>query len=184
MKSANIFKKIVLKNKILILVAGFPGSGKTYLSHRLIKRIHAVYIDKDEINDVFTLRRTDPIHKKFKDYAYKIMYALTSVNLKLNNSVVLDAPFTQKQLGNREWVKFIKGFAKKHDTKIKVLWCEAPNHIRKGRIIKRNHERDKERYEKLDEFINRAEKLSIPIDYMVVETSRINWTNIFNFIKN
>ena len=178
-----LIKKLILKNKLLILVAGYSGSGKTYLSHRLAKKVQVVYVDKDEINDVFTFRRTNSIHKEFKDYAYKIMYAITSINLKLGNSVVMDAPFTQKQLGNTEWVEFIKGFAKNHNTKIKVLWCEAPNHIRKERILKRNNERDIERYEKLDEFISRAEKLSIPVEYQVVETSKINWPRILSFLE-
>ncbi len=167
-----------LKNKVII-----SGSGKTYLSQRLIKRIQAVYIDKDKIDDAFTTSRIGHTYEKFKPYVHKIMYAIASINLKLGNSVILDSPFTRRYMGNPDWIKFINNFAKKHKAIIKVLWCEAPNHIRKRRIIKRNHERDRERHKEMDEFIGRARRFDIPFEHKYIETNKADWKNILNFLK-
>ncbi len=175
--------KTVLKNKTLILVAGYPGSGKTYLAQRLAKKVQVVYVDKDEIDDVFCASRISPEYQKFKPYVHKIMYAVASMNLKLGNSVILDAPYARRYMGNQEWLKFIKNFTKKYKATIKVIWCEAPAHIRKARILKRGHNRDKERRYEIDEFIGKAQRFDIPFKHLYVGTSKINWQEIMSFLK-
>jgi predicted kinase len=182
-KLKGMARKIILRKKSLILVAGYPGSGKTYLSHKLIQKIQAVYIDKDEIDDVFSTSRISPTYKKFKPYIHKIMYALASINLQLGNSVVIDSPFGRKYMGNKKWLMFIKGFARKHKATIKVLWCEAPNNIRKMRILKRSHARDIERKHEIEEFVSSVERFNIPFEHLYIETEKMNLQKILTFLK-
>jgi len=183
MKNISSSKKLTLKNKLLILVAGYPGTGKTYLAHKLIRKIQIVYIDKDEIDDVFSTSRLSPAYQKFKPYVHKIMYAVASINLMLGNSVVIDAPFTSKYMGNKDWLKFIKDFAKKHNVIIKVIWCESSTNTRKARLLKRAHGRDTERKHQIDEFIGKAKKFDIPFEHLYVDTKKLNWKKIFKFLK-
>lgn len=176
--------KINLKNKTLILVAGYPGSGKTYLAERLAKKIQAVYIDKDQIDDVFCVSsRISEEYNKYKPYVHKLMYALAGINLRVDNSVILDSPFARRYMGNKEWLKFIKSFAKKHKATIKVIWCEASDNVRKTRIVKRGHGRDKERFHQIDEFVGKAQRFDIPFEHIYAETSKLNWQKIVKFLK-
>lgn len=176
--------KINLKNKTLILVAGYPGTGKTYFAERLAQKIQAVYIDKDAIDDVFCpTSRISQEYGKYKPYVHKLMYTLAELNLQVDNSVILDSPFAKRYMGNPEWLKFIKAFAKTNKATIKVIWCEAPDKVRKARILKRGHGRDKERLHEIDEFIGRAQKFDIPFEHIYIETSQLNWPKIMSFLK-
>lgn len=111
------------------------------------------------------------------------MYALAGINLALNNSVVLDAPFTRHYMGDSDWLKFIKAFAKKYKATIKVIWCEAPNDVRKTRLISRGHNRDKERLLKLHEFVSKAKRFDIPFKHIYVTTKKLDWGKILNFLE-
>lgn len=182
--------KLLLRNKSLILVGGYPGSGKSVIARKMARTFACVYLDKDEMQDVFSTFRLDKKIKATKPFVYSVIYKIAENNLALNTSVLIDAPFSLKRyMPNKQWVLFMKKLAKANGARIKVVWCIARNETRKKRILRRAADRDKERFPELDEFIagdiyfDKTHKFPIPFPHLIFDTEKDSFSAIVKFLK-
>lgn len=95
--------------KKVILLAGPPATGKTYMSD-VIKKEHleGMYIAQDEVVELlYNKVGFNSEQGKFNliDYARTIFYNIVKRSLNENNVLMLDYPFSHKQLGFLNEVK-------------------------------------------------------------------------------
>jgi len=177
--------RFVFEDTTLLLVWWYPWTGKSYVSDKILENFYFVYADKDLIDDVFSMTRTDDFYKKHKKYVWDIIYnAILIPNISKWNSVLLDSPFSSSYLWNPDWIKYIKNLSKKYDFKIKMIWCKASLKTREERLKMRDHPRDKERYHELKEFVAREKNFDIPFDNIVFDTDKDDLQTIYDFIKD
>lgn len=74
---------------MLIIFGGLPGSGKTTTAHALAKRLKAVYVRVDTIEQA--LRNSDVLKADEGPAGYMIAYGVAEDNLKLGRTVVADS---------------------------------------------------------------------------------------------
>src|SRR5690606_27539111 len=76
---------------MMILVAGLPGSGKSYFARHLANLLDAEYINSDQVRDQMGAR--GKYSKGDKKSVYREMAILAQQNLHLHRWIVLDATF-------------------------------------------------------------------------------------------
>ena len=173
--------KIIFKETTLLLVGGYPW---TFLSQKILDKFYLTYIDKDSVDDVFSLTRTDNHYQNHKKYVWDIIYkAILIPNISIWNSVLLDAPFSSNYLWNLEWINYMKILSKKYNFNIKVIWCKASLATRESRIKSRNHPRDQERYHELSAFVAREKTFDIPFDHIVFDTESWDMMSVYDFLQ-
>ena len=75
----------------LVLMKGFPATGKSVLAHSLCRSLSWPLIDKDDIKD-------STLHlENGNAMAYEIMWSVSGRQLELGLSVVVDSPLTYPQ---------------------------------------------------------------------------------------
>ena len=128
---------------MLIVLAGFSGSGKSYIAKKLSKYLNCPHLNSDKIRkDIAHITSTKHIFENFGEGLYsKKMTELTYNNLinkgkkllEKEKNVILDATFSsidmQEKLKNcgEEYIFF---------------WCYATDDIIKERLNKRLKEKD------------------------------------------
>lgn len=176
--------RFVFKETTLLLVWWYPGTGKSYTSDKILKDFYLMYVDKDLIDDVFSLTRTDEHYENHKKYVWKVIYdAILIPNISRWNSVLIDSPFSSQYLGNSEWIKYIKNLSRKYNFKIKMIWCKASCDTREDRLKMRNHPRDQERYHELKDFVAREKIFDIPFDHITFDTEKDDMSIINDFLR-
>ena len=90
-----------MSKKILILISGFPGTGKTYLSNILINKIKNLnYISpddlKEEIYDKYGFNNNDEKEKLILQM-WEQYFELMEINMKNKKNIISDYPFSIKQ---------------------------------------------------------------------------------------
>ena len=74
--------------RFLVLMKGFPATGKSLLAQNLSRVLQCPLIDKDDIKD-FTLGIANA-----NELAYAIMWSVTARQLRQGLSVIVDSPLT------------------------------------------------------------------------------------------
>lgn len=97
----------------LVVFSGPPGVGKSTLSYKLAQKTGWALITRDAIDRA--LEKAEAFHPKA---GYEVIFALTTVNLQNNVSVILDAVFTTSHLQEQ-----ITAIAKKTHAEICVIVC-------------------------------------------------------------
>lgn len=135
----------------LIIVAGFPGVGKSTIAKRLQQDISLCHnpcllLDKDEITKGITSGlhkllglpeedRESELHKtKVTPLCHEILYNAASCGLKSNLTVILDAPF-EKYIQDPNWYPSL---CSRFQTKPYVIWIEIPKEQEYRQLITRN----------------------------------------------
>jgi predicted kinase len=99
----------------LIVMSGLPGSGKSVLAERLAERLKLPIFSVDPIESAIVQAG---IEKSFETgvAAYLVAEALAGEQLKLGNSVIIDAVNAEEE-GKDVW----RGLARKHDLDLIIL---------------------------------------------------------------
>jgi predicted kinase len=116
----------------LVLMAGFPGAGKTTLANRLGQRLDWEVIDKDGMKEQFMLEGLSEEQAAW--YAYEESFKKMSISLNIAKaSIVFDSS------SMREFVwDAAKEIAHNSGTDLKVVHCIVDNDIRIQRLQERN----------------------------------------------
>lgn len=88
--------------KKVILLAGYPATGKTYMSN-IIKEgaLHSMYISQDEIKEMlYDKIGFSNLKEKMEiiEYARTIFYDIVIRSIEQNDTLILDYPFSYKQM--------------------------------------------------------------------------------------
>lgn len=148
----------------LVLVGGFPGSGKTHLGKILSKDV-GFFVDKDTLSKLFTEkiltilgeskndRESETYLSHVRDIEYEVMMEHAFDNLLLRHSVVCSAPFI-KEFNDPEWMRNLRNRVISLDTKLITIWIHSDTETTHKRIVSRRFSRDKWKLENWDTYTN------------------------------
>ncbi len=128
----------------LIIVAGLPGTGKTFLARRVAKKLGLPYLGTDQIRRQMITKPT--YNGEEKNLIYEHLAAATISFLEKGVSCVIDGTFSKK-----EWRESIMLVAKKFEAKVHVIRVWAEEEVLQQRLQKKrvDSDADYEVHEKL-----------------------------------
>jgi hypothetical protein len=106
----------------LIVVAGLPGTGKSYLCHRLAERLPLLILESDALRQVLFNQPNYSAEESAR--LFRAIHSLIEELLKKGIPTALDA--TNLSESNREYLYQI---AERYDVKLILVWVEAPNEV-------------------------------------------------------
>jgi predicted kinase len=157
----------------LILVMGSAGSGKTSFSQHLLSKLGCVYLNTDLISNIaFPGDRDSPAYMKARPGVYSAIYNIAVANLRLGNSVLVDAPHVA-QISDAEWRAWVAGEAARLRARLRIIRCFADAETVRGRIEARGEQRDIDKLANWPEFV-RSESVrdAIPLPHIDIDTGQ------------
>ena len=173
--------------KKLILVTSPPACGKTFISKQVAKALHnCVYLDKDTLivlsKQIFVVagqeynRSSDFFQKEIRDYEYYCVLDLAFEALDYNDTVLINAPFTE-EIRDDEYLDNLRAKLAEKDAELFVIWVNTRKDVCHERMIKRASDRDTWKLEHWDEYIN-SQNFNPPTnikDLFIFENSSEDW---------
>ena len=158
--------------KHLILVTSPPACGKTHVTKQLAKALtNCVYLDKDTLivlsKQIFKVahqeynRSSDFFQKEIRDYEYYAILDIAMEALEYNDTVLINAPFTD-EIRDDDYLSKLRERLAKKDAELVVVWVNTRIDVCHQRMIKRNSDRDTWKLEHWDEYVK-------TIDYSIPE---------------
>ena len=74
---------------MLLILSGLPGTGKTTIAHELARRLQAVHVRIDSIEQA--IRNSGLLQTSMDDAGYRVGYAVAEDNLRLGLIVIADS---------------------------------------------------------------------------------------------
>jgi predicted kinase len=146
----------------LVLMIGVAGSGKTTLAHEILSDFWAVYLDNNQIVDAFFPdTRNGRDYERLRPNFYQALYAIAEANLRLGNSVLLDAPHV-KEIQTPSWRRFIKRLSNRTHSTLVILRCLCSEEVLRSRLLSRGEKRDRWKLRNWREFLGEQ-----PIDVRI-----------------
>ena len=138
--------------KKLILVTSPPACGKTFISRKLAKALpNCVYLDKDTLivlsKQIFKVageeynRSSDFFQREIRDYEYYAVLDFAFEALEYNDTVLINAPFTE-EIRDNEYLDNLRAKLKEKDAELFVVWVHTDVEVCHERMIKRASDRD------------------------------------------
>lgn len=122
--------------KKVILLAGPPATGKTYMSNIIISNHpHAMYIAQDEVIELLYNKigfSTTQAKIELIDFGRSIFYEIVTKSLEENELVILDYPFSFKQL------QFLDNLKQNFNVQFMTLCLEGNFDVLYDRRLKRD----------------------------------------------
>ncbi len=158
----------------LILVMGVAGSGKSKLARAILEEIWAVYLDNNFLADVFSPEsRTDEQYLAIRENLYGALYRITTENLRIGNSVLLDAPHI-RQVQDPAWCSWIHELAKDSGAWVRAIRCYCRTEILRGRLEARGEKRDQWKLENWQMFLTQQPpRVTIPFPHLELDTEDV-----------
>ncbi len=150
--------------KKLILVTSPPACGKTFISKQVAKALNnCVYLDKDTLivlsKQIFVVaneeynRSSDFFQENIRDYEYYCVLDLAFEALEYNDTVLINAPFTD-EIRDDAYLDDLRAKLAAKGAELFVIWVNTRKDVCHERMIKRASDRDTWKLEHWDEYIN------------------------------
>ncbi len=122
--------------KKVILLAGYPATGKTYMSN-IIREEHpiAMYLSQDEVKEMMydMVGFSNLIEKnELIEFAREVFYDIVKMSLLRNEILLLDYPFSDKQMD------FLKSLSNENDVEFMTVRLIADLDVLYERRVKRD----------------------------------------------
>jgi len=158
----------------LVLVAGLPGSGKSYFARHLAQELSARYISSDQTRKSMGL--SGHYDEKSKQKVYDRLYHLADEALKEGRSVIVDATFHRK-----ERRKAFEELAKQHKALFLLVLIKADEALIRERLEKPRPDSEAgfEVYEKI-----KREFEDIEPDHLFIASGKNNLAAMLQEAKN
>ncbi len=138
----------------LVLLGGYPGTGKTTIGRKLAQKKRAGWVDKDSATRDMTEglllalgcdkddRESDTYAQLIKPIEYATLIHIACDNLDIGQSVICTAPFTT-QFHDHLWIKQMEERTEDSGAALSLIWLTADMAVTHARIMARNASRDK-----------------------------------------
>jgi predicted kinase len=126
----------------LLLLTGVAGSGKSTVARGLLEYVNAVYLDNNFIADAFfpdTRRGLE--YRKLRPRLYRALYRIAAENLRVGNSVLLDAPHV-RQSRSSHWYHLMRSLTIDASSELVMIRCVASEREIRRRLEARGEPRD------------------------------------------
>lgn len=131
--------KYALNRPALIMLYGFPGSGKTYFARQLATSLNAVHLQSDRVRyELFEEPRYD---KQEDDIVAHLMQYMSEEFLKVGVSVIYDSDVT-RSIHRRE-VREVAHAAKAFPL---LVWLQIDIESAFARVVKRDRRKTDDKY--------------------------------------
>ena len=111
----------------LVVMRGFPGTGKSTIARLLATALHATLLDRDIIRQIAV--QVFGEQPQVGQFSYELMFALVREQLSLGLSVVVDTPLTY-----RTTYEQCKEMARNFQIPMLVVCCQCPPELQKRRL--------------------------------------------------
>lgn len=131
--------KLSTTKPLLIMLYGYPGSGKTHLSRQLAETIGAAHVQSDRIrNELFEQPRYD---KQENDIVYHLTEYMTSEFLRAGVSVVFDT--NAMRLAER---RELRALAARCKARPLLIWLQIDADSAFARLSERDRRKNDDKY--------------------------------------
>src|SRR5690606_36001464 len=165
--------KISLKKPVLVMLYGFPGSGKTYFASRLAETLQTAYVSGDRIRgELFEKPRYDKAEDAIVQHLAEYM---SEEFLSAGISVILDANADRLSLR-----RSLRSLAQKRRAKTLLIWFQIDADSAFARLGMRDKRKSEEKFSRSftkTGFEDYASKMQHPTDTedYVVLSGKHSW---------
>ncbi len=159
--------KIELKKPILILMYGFPGSGKTYFARKLSETINAAHVSSDRIRgELFEKPRYDKAEDAIVEH---LMEYMSEEFLTAGVSVVFD--MNASKVGLR---KHLREIAQKKHAKVVLAWFQIDTDSAFARLAGRDKRKSDDKFSRIldrtsfDDYVGAMQHPTEKEEYLVL----------------